>query len=400
MTMIQNSEKRVLNRISLLGSTGSIGTQTLDIVRAYPEELKVTALAAGNNVSLMEEQVREFKPRLACLWDEEGAKDLRVRISDTPTKVLSGMDGLLAAAREEEADLVLTAVVGMIGIRPTLAAIEEKKTIALANKETLVSAGHLIMPAAKANGVRILPVDSEHSAIFQCLNGEPGKRLKKIWLTCSGGTFRGLKKEDLQNKKAKDALKNPNWDMGAKVTIDSASLVNKGLEVIEASWLFEVPTNQIRVIVQPQSIIHSMVEYVDGSVIAQLAAPDMHLPIQYALFYPDRRGGESPAGKILSPDFTAPSAITFEEPDTDTFEGLPLAYRAAKAGGSMPTVFNAANEEAVRLFLKDEIGFLEIYDKIRLAMDAHEKHVIAQPDLDEILETEAFARELVRKSCS
>ena len=394
-----HSDKKILHHIALLGSTGSIGTQTLDIVRAYPEELRVSALAAGRNVTLMEEQVREFRPQVACMWDETAAKDLRERIRDTETTVVSGMEGLLQIAEMEEADLVLTAVVGMIGIRPTLAAIAKGKTIALANKETLVAAGHLIMPAAKEAGVKILPVDSEHSAIFQCFNGEPKKRLKKIWLTCSGGTFRGLKKEDLLHKKAKDALKNPNWDMGAKVTIDSASLVNKGLEVIEASWLFDVPVEQIRVIVQPQSVIHSMVEYADGSVMAQLAAPDMHLPIQYALFYPDRRGMESPAGSALCPDFIAPSAITFEEPDLETFKGLPLAYRAAKTGGSMPTVFNAANEEAVQLFLKDEIEFLDIYDKIRLAMDAHEGSVIVTPTLDEILEAEAFAREIVRKSC-
>ena len=331
------------------------------------------------------------------MWDDEAAADLRTRIRDTDTQVLAGMEGLLAVAEMEEADLCLTAVVGMIGIRPTLAAIGKGKTIALANKETLVAAGHLIMPAAEEAGVEILPVDSEHSAIFQCLNGETKDRLKKIWLTCSGGTFRGLKREDLLHKKAKDALKNPNWDMGAKVTIDSASLVNKGLEVIEASWLFGVSTEQIRVIVQPQSVIHSMVEYADGSVIAQLAAPDMHLPIQYALFYPDRRSGTSSDGGTLLPDFAAPSAITFEEPDTETFQGLPLAYEAAQIGGSMPTVFNAANEEAVRLFLKEQIGFLDIYDRIRMAMDAHAPYVKAMPDVDEILEAEAFAREIVRK---
>jgi 1-deoxy-D-xylulose-5-phosphate reductoisomerase len=375
-----------LKKLVIIGSTGSIGTQTLDIVRANKNDLQVAALAAGRDAEGLEKQIREFHPRTACLFDREAAEQLKIRTADLPVKIVSGMDGLLEEAALQDYDIFLNAVVGMIGIRPTLEAIAAGKTIALANKETLVTAGHIIMPAVKQAGVRLLPVDSEHSAIFQCLNGEPAERVRKILLTCSGGTFRGKKRADLVGMTARDALKNPNWDMGAKVTIDSASLVNKGLEVLEASWLFGVPADKVEVYVQPQSICHSAVEFVDGSVMAHLAMPDMHLPIQYALFYPDRRPLDIPALDLFSI-----GDIHFEKPDTETFRGLPLAYRAARAGGSMPTVFNAANEEAVRLFLQGKIHFLDIYDLIESAMDAHQ--VIAQPTLEEVLETETEARE-------
>lgn len=375
-----------MKKLVIIGSTGSIGTQTLDIVRANKNDLQVAALAAGRDAEGLEKQIREFHPRTACLFDREAAEQLKIRTADLPVKIVSGMDGLLEEAALQDYDIFLNAVVGMIGIRPTLEAIAAGKTIALANKETLVTAGHIIMPAVKQAGVRLLPVDSEHSAIFQCLNGEPAERVRKILLTCSGGTFRGKKRADLVGMTARDALKNPNWDMGAKVTIDSASLVNKGLEVLEASWLFGVPADKVEVYVQPQSICHSAVEFVDGSVMAHLAMPDMHLPIQYALFYPDRRPLDIPALDLFSI-----GDIHFEKPDTETFRGLPLAYRAARAGGSMPTVFNAANEEAVRLFLQGKIHFLDIYDLIESAMDAHQ--VIAQPTLEEVLETETEARE-------
>ena len=376
-------------RIAVLGSTGSIGTQALDIVRTYPDRLSVTALAAGHNVRAIEAQIREFRPHLACLWDEEAARDLKARVRDLPVRVVCGMDGLCEIAMMQESDLFLNAVVGMIGIQPTLAAIGAGKTIALANKETLVTAGHLIIPAAEAMDVQILPVDSEHSAIFQCLNGEPSNRIEKILLTCSGGTFRGKKREDLKGKHVAEALNNPNWDMGAKVTIDSASLVNKGLEVMEARWLFGVDVDRIQVVVQPQSILHSAVQFVDGSIVGHMASPDMHLPIQYSFFYPDRM-----PLSIKPLDLAQLGSLVFENPDTETFRGLPLAYRAAHAGGSLPTVFNAANEEAVAHFMKDEIEFLDIYDLIEDAMDAH--NVISNPTLDQILETEAEARENVR----
>ena len=376
-------------RIAVLGSTGSIGTQALDIVRAYPDRLSVTALAAGQNVRAIEAQIREFRPRLACLWDEAAARELKARARDLPVRVVCGMDGLCEIAMMQESDLFLNAVVGMIGIQPTLAAIAAGKTIALANKETLVTAGHLIIPAAEAMGVQILPVDSEHSAIFQCLNGEPANRIEKILLTCSGGTFRGKKREDLKGKHVAEALNNPNWDMGAKVTIDSASLVNKGLEVMEARWLFGVDVDRIQVVVQPQSILHSAVQFVDGSIVGHLASPDMHLPIQYSFFYPDRM-----PLSIKPLDLAQLGSLVFENPDTETFRGLPLAYRAAHAGGSLPTVFNAANEEAVAHFMRDEIEFLDIYDLIEDAMDSH--NVISNPALDQILETEAEARENVR----
>jgi len=369
-------------KLILLGSTGSIGTQTLDVVRANREELEVIGLAANSNVELVEKQAREFRPKVITMYDPKAAKDLRIRLADMPVEILEGMEGLINMVQVPEADTVLTAVVGMIGIRPTIAAIESHKDIALANKETLVTAGHIIMALAKENNVSILPVDSEHSAIFQALNGEPKRKLEKILLTASGGPFRGKKREELVNMTASDALKHPNWSMGPKVTIDSASLVNKGLEVMEAKWLFDVDLDQIQVVVQPQSIIHSMVQYVDGSVMAQLGVPDMKLPIQYALFYPDRVFMDE---KRL--DFYELGSITFEKPDTDTFVGLKLAYDAARTGGSMPTVFNAANEMAVKMFLQEKIKFLEIYDMISEAM-AHHK-VVINPSVDEILIAES-----------
>lgn len=374
-------------KIGILGSTGSIGTQTLEIVRNNPD-FKVIALAAGSNVDLMEKQAREFQPELCVMWTEEAAKGLRLRLSDTSVKVLAGMDGLLALAVMPEMQILVTAIVGMIGLRPTIAAIEAGKIIALANKETLVTAGHIIMPLAAKMEVPILPVDSEHSAIFQSMCGQSRKKVSKILLTASGGPFRGKKRQELLDITVEDALKHPNWSMGRKITIDSATLVNKGLEVIEAKWLFEVEPENIQVVVHPQSVIHSMVEYVDGAVIAQLGVPDMKLPIQYALTYPDRRPME---GKKL--DFYELSSMTFEKPDTDTFRGLSMAYDAIAAGGSMPTVFNAANEKAVSLFLNREIKFLEIYDLIQGAMNNHK--VKENPTVEEILEAEAEAYEYI-----
>lgn len=372
-----------MKKIGILGSTGSIGTQTLEIVRSNPD-LQVVALAAGSNVSLMEQQVREFHPMLAVMGSEKASADLRSRIADTDTKVVAGMEGMLELATLPKLEVLVTAIVGMIGIRPTIAAIEAGKTIALANKETLVTAGHIIMPLAREKGVSILPVDSEHSAIFQSMHGENRERVSKILLTASGGPFRGKKTEELQDITVEDALKHPNWSMGRKITVDSATLVNKGLEVMEAKWLFDVEPEQIQVVVHPQSIIHSMVEYVDGGIMAQLGMPDMKLPIQYALFYPDRRPMD---GKRV--DFFALKSISFEEPDVKTFRGLQLAYDAIAAGGSMPTVFNAANEKAVGLFLDKKIRFLAIYDLIQGAMEQHK--VIANPVVDEILEAEAQA---------
>ncbi|MCU6743607.1 1-deoxy-D-xylulose-5-phosphate reductoisomerase [Suilimivivens aceti] len=376
-----------MKRIGVLGSTGSIGTQTLEIVRNN-KDLQVTALAAGTSVTLMEQQIREFLPQLAVMWTEEAARDLKERVADLPVKVLCGMDGLLTLAAMEDMDILVTAIVGMIGIRPTIAAISAGKTIALANKETLVTAGHIIMPLAAEKKVPILPVDSEHSAIFQSMNGENRKRVSKILLTASGGPFRGKKREELADITVEDALKHPNWSMGRKITVDSSTLVNKGLEVIEAKWLFNVEPENIQVVVQPQSVIHSMVEYEDGGIMAQLGTPDMKLPIQYALFYPDRR---PLPGKRL--DFYEMKSITFEKPDTDTFLGLPLAYRAIHAGGSMPTVFNAANERAVALFLDKKIRFLTIYDLIQGAMENHK--VVENPSVEQILEAEAEAHAFV-----
>ena len=376
-----------MKKIAILGSTGSIGTQTLEIVRDNPD-LQVMGLAAGSNAALMEKQIREFHPALAVMWGEEAAKDLRSRTADLPVKVLSGMEGLLALASDASYEILVTAIVGMIGIRPTIAAIESGKTIALANKETLVTAGHLIMPLADKHKVPILPVDSEHSAIFQSMNGEDKRQVSKILLTASGGPFRGRSREELAGMRAEDALKHPNWSMGRKITVDSASLVNKALEVMEARWLFDVELDSIQVVIHPQSIIHSMVEYVDGAVIAQLGMPDMKLPIQYALFYPERR---PMAGERV--DFFKLGQITFERPDTEVFTGLKLGMQAARTGGSMPTVFNAANEKAVAMFLDHSIGFLEIPELIEKCMNHH--RVIENPNVNEILQAEAETYEYI-----
>lgn len=370
-----------MKKIAILGSTGSIGTQTLDIVRNYSEELQVVALAAGSNVELLEKQIREFQPRVVAMWSENAALDLKQRISDLEVSVLTGMEGLLAISVLSDVEVLVTAIVGMIGIRPTIEAIKAGKDIALANKETLVCAGHIIMPLAKEYNVSILPVDSEHSAIFQSLNGEPENRISKILLTASGGPFRGKAREELQNMQVEDALKHPNWSMGRKITIDSSTLVNKGLEVMEAKWLFGVEPEQIQVVVHPQSIIHSMVEYVDGAVIAQLGIPDMKLPIQYALFYPDRRVMNE---KKL--DFFELQNMTFEKPDTETFYGLKLAYEALRSGGNVPTIYNAANEKAVALFLEKKISYLQIPEMIERSMSKIGR--IENPDVEQILETE------------
>ena len=370
-----------MKRIAILGSTGSIGTQTLEVVRENGD-IEVTALAAGRNIDLLERQIREFGPKLAAVWDEKLAADLRGRVRDLDVEIASGMDGLIRVSTEEKADILVTAIVGMIGIRPTIEAIRAGKDIALANKETLVTAGHIIMPLARERGVSILPVDSEHSAIFQSLQGGQEKELKKILLTASGGPFRGRKKADLAGVQVEDALKHPNWEMGRKITIDSSTMVNKGLEVIEAKWLFGVDVDQIQVVVQPQSVVHSMVEYEDGAVIAQLGTPDMKLPIQYALYYPQRR--YLPGERL---DFWSIGKLEFEKPDTETFGALALAYEAGRAGGSLPTVFNAANEKAVALFLERRIGYLEITELIRACMEEHVN--IPSPTLEEILDTEA-----------
>lgn len=370
-----------MKKIAILGSTGSIGTQTLDVVRANGD-IEVLGISAGRNVKMLEEQAREFHPKLIAVWDENAAKDLAVRLQDIDVKIVSGMDGLLELARMPETDILVTAVVGMIGIRPTMEGIKAGKDIALANKETLVTAGHLIIPMAKEYGVQILPVDSEHSAIFQALHGEKREQVEKLLITASGGPFHGRKRDELKNVTLADTLKHPNWVMGQKITVDSATLVNKGLEVMEAKWLFDVDLDHIQVVVQPKSIIHSMVEFKDGAVMAQLGTPDMRLPIQYALYYPERRYLE---GERL--DFHKLKEITFEDPDMETFLGLPMAMDAARAGGSMPTVFNAANELAVKKFLQEKIGFLDIYEIIGQSMDRHQ--VIANPDLDEILAVEA-----------
>lgn len=376
-----------MKQIGILGSTGSIGTQTLDIVRNNPD-VRVIALAAGSNVNLLEQQIREFQPKVAALWEEKAAASLREKVADLPVKILSGMEGLLEIAVLPQMEVLVTAIVGMIGIRPTIAAIEAGKTIALANKETLVTAGHIIMPLAAEHHVPILPVDSEHSAIFQSLQGEPKERLEKILLTASGGPFRGKRREELADMTVEDALKHPNWSMGRKITIDSATLVNKGLEVMEAKWLFGTDLSRIQVVVHPQSIIHSMVEFVDGGIIAQLGTPDMKLPIQYALFYPDRRPMK---GKRV--DFYELGQITFEKPDTETFRGLALALKAGEMGGSMPTVYNAANERAVALFLERKIRFLEIAEMIEASMEHHRK--IEQPTVEEILAAEAETYEFI-----
>ena len=377
-----------MKKIAILGSTGSIGTQTLEIVRENPD-LEVVGLSAGANIDLLEKQVREFQPRLVCIQSENAWKALKERLADTQTEVVYGMDGLIQIAEMEESQILVTAIVGMIGIRPTIAAINRHKDIALANKETLVTAGHIIMPLAEKMGVSILPVDSEHSAIFQSMRGENKKRVSKLLITASGGPFRGKTREQLKNVRLEDALNHPNWSMGHKITIDSATLVNKGLEVMEAKWLFGVDLENIQVVVHPQSIIHSMVEYVDGGIIAQLGTPDMKLPIQYALFYPDRRPMR---GKRV--DFYELGSITFEKPDMETFTGLKLAMRAAKEGGSVPTVFNAANEKAVSLFLDKKISFLQIPEIIEMCMDAHKR--LEAPNVEEILASEQETYELIQ----
>ncbi len=377
-----------VKKIAILGSTGSIGTQTLEIVRDNPD-LQVVGLAAGANIDELERQVREFQPRLVSLRSEADCRELRMRLADMEVQVIPGMEGLLQIAEMEESEILVTAIVGMIGIRPTIAAINRHKDIALANKETLVTAGHIIMPLAAKMGVSILPVDSEHSAIFQSMRGENKDRVSRLLITASGGPFRGRTRQQLENVQPEDALKHPNWSMGNKITIDSATLVNKGLEVMEAKWLFDMDLDRIQVVVHPQSIIHSMVEYVDGGIIAQLGTPDMKLPIQYALFYPDRR---PMAGKRV--DFYELGSITFEKPDMETFTGLKLAMRAAAEGGSMPTVFNAANEKAVSLFLNRKIHFLQIPEIIEMCMEHHRK--IENPDVDTILDTEQETYERIR----
>ena len=376
-----------MKKIAILGSTGSIGTQTLEVARNNGD-LEVVSLAAGSNIKKLEEQIREFRPKTAAVWSEEKAKELRAAVRDLDVRVVSGMDGLIEVCTAPEAEIVVTAIVGMIGIVPTIAAMKAGKDIALANKETLVTAGHIIIPLAKETGVKILPVDSEHSAIFQCLNGEDRGGLHKILLTASGGPFRGKKREELQGIQVEDALKHPNWAMGRKITIDSSTLVNKGLEMMEARWLFGVEPKDIQIVVQPKSIIHSMVEFVDGAVIAQLGTPDMKLPIQYALYYPERR--YLPGERL---DFGTLTQITFEKPDMETFTGLKLAFDAAAAGGSMPTVYNAANEKAVALFLDRKIGWLSIPEIIEASMRAHP--VIPNPSVEEILETEQAVYEFI-----
>ncbi len=372
-----------MKKIAILGSTGSIGTQTLDVIRAHSDELEVVALAAGSNKERLKEQIREFHPELVSLSDEKKAQELKEELAGEAVEVVCGMDGLIEVAGIDSADVVVTAVVGMMGILPTMEAIRKGKDIALANKETLVTAGHLIIPMAREYGVSILPVDSEHSAIFQCLQGEPKKALDKILLTASGGPFRGKNAEFLETVTLEDALNHPNWSMGPKITIDSSTMVNKGLEVMEAKWLFGVDYSQIEVVIQPQSIIHSMVQYIDGAIIAQLGTPDMRVPIEYALFYPERRS--LPGDRL---DFSKLSQITFEKPDYKVFRGLSLAIEAGKTGGTMPTVFNAANERAVAKFLKGEIKYTDIVRSIEKCMDAHK--VSAHPDLEEILATEQW----------
>lgn len=376
-----------MKKIAILGSTGSIGTQTLEIVREN-QDIEVLGLAAGDNIKLLEEQIREFRPKVAAVRSEKGAKELRGLLSDMDVKVVSGMEGLLEVATIEESEILVTAIVGMIGIRPTIASIQAGKDIALANKETLVTAGHIIMPLAREHKVSILPVDSEHSAIFQSLQGGQEKALHKILLTASGGPFRGRKKSELKKIQVEDALKHPNWEMGRKITIDSSTLVNKGLEVMEAKWLFDVDIDRIEVVVHPQSIIHSMVEYVDGAIIAQLGTPDMKLPIQYALYYPERK--YLPGERV---DFAKLSQITFEKPDLDTFDGLRLALRAGKEGGLLPTVFNAANERAVSMFLDRKISYLQITEVIEDCMDSFKN--IKNPTVEEIIKTEQDVYEMI-----
>ena len=377
-----------MKKIAILGSTGSIGTQTLEVVRANGD-IQVAAIAAGSNIKMLEAQIREFSPSVCGVWDEDKAKELALKVADTNTKIVCGMDGLMEIAEMEGYEILVTAVVGMIGIRPTMAAIRAGKDIALANKETLVTAGHLIMPLVKERNVRLLPVDSEHSAIFQCLNGEHGNKIDKILLTASGGPFRGWTREQMKHVKLEDALKHPNWAMGRKITIDSSTMVNKGLEVMEAKWLFDVEMDDVQVVVQPKSIIHSMVQFEDGAVMAQLGTPDMKLPIQYALYYPERRpmGGDRL-------DFWTMKEITFDKPDFDNFRGLALAYEAGRTGGSLPVVFNAANEMAVARFLNREISYLEITDIIEASMKNHK--IIDHPTLEQVLAAEQETYEFIK----
>lgn len=377
-----------MKKIAILGSTGSIGTQTLDIVDQNQGDLQVVALAVGSNITLLEQQARKYKPLLVAVWDEERANELKQKLADTQITVASGMDGLLAVATIPESEILVTAIVGMLGIRPTIAAIEAGKDIALANKETMVTAGHIIIPLAKKCDVSILPVDSEHSAIFQSLNGERQNKIKKILLTASGGPFRGKTYEALENVTLEDALKHPNWSMGRKITIDSATMVNKGLEVMEAKWLFDVTPSQIEVVVHPQSILHSAVMFEDGAVIGQMGTPDMRLPILYALFYPERR--MLYAEEL---DLFAIGNLTFERPDRETFYGLSLAYDALDAGGNVPTVYNAANERAVAKFLDGKISFVQIPEIIASSME--EVYYKENPTLEEILDTEATTYEYI-----
>lgn len=373
--------------ISLLGSTGSIGTQTLDVIRRN-KDIRVVALAAGTRVVELAKQILEFRPRIACVSTQQKAKELKLLVPETDVEIVYGQEGLIAAATAAEADIVLTAVVGMMGIVPTIEAIKAHKDIALANKETLVTAGHIIMELARSCGVSVYPVDSEHSAIFQCLNGEDKRAVSKILLTASGGPFRGRKKEELAAVTVEDALNHPNWAMGRKITIDSSTMVNKGLEVMEAQWLFNVPAKMVQVVVQPQSIIHSMVEFVDGGIMAQLGSPDMRLPIQYALYYPQRKPLDT-----QRVDFFELGSITFEKPDFDTFPGLRLAYEAAERGGNIPTAYNAANELAVSRFLDRKIKYTDIPDMIAYAME--QTAFIDNPSVDEILDTEQCVYEMM-----
>ena len=376
-----------MKKIAILGSTGSIGTQTLDVAREQGD-IEIVAMSCGSNIKMMEQQMREFRPKLVSVWEEKDAHVLRENTRDLGIPIVAGMDGLIEVSVYPDSEILVTAIVGMLGIRPTIAAIEAGKDIALANKETLVTAGHIIMPLAKKHGVSILPVDSEHSAIFQSLQGEKENKIHKILLTASGGPFRGKKREELVHIQVEDALKHPNWAMGRKITIDSSTLVNKGLEVMEAKWLFDVELDQIQVVVHPQSVIHSAVEYEDGAVIAQLGTPDMRLPIQYALYYPERR---NLSGHRL--DLFALANLTFEKPDTETFHGLKLAYEAMTRGGNIPVAFNAANEKAVALFLDRKIKYLEITDIIEETMN--QIGFIENPTLEQILETEQEAYEFI-----
>ena len=376
-----------MKKISILGSTGSIGTQTLDIVRIN-NDVEVVALSAHKNIDLLEKQIQEFKPKVVAIWEEADAKILSDKIKDLNVKVCFGMEGLIEVATVFDADIVVTAVVGMIGIEPTVAAINAKKDIALANKETLVCAGHIIMPLAKETGINIYPVDSEHSAIFQCL--DKNNPIKKILLTASGGPFRGFSKEELENVTLEDALKHPNWSMGKKITIDSATMINKGLEIIEASHLFDVDIDDIEVVIQKESIIHSMVEFKDNGILAQLGTPDMKLPISYAIFYPERR--------YISEervDFNTLSTLNFSKPDLDVFEGLKMAISAGKKGGSAPTVLNAANEWAVDKFLNKKIGFTDIPRLIGLAIENHQFN--ENPSLEDILSLKQWTEEYLER---